>query len=107
VHHWVAVLVISSFALASESSANAQSIRYDEARHTWLLTTKQNSYAIGVDSNGALRNLYWGAPLWRMEDLPPVLPRRELSSFDPPQMMENEEFPGWGGTRYFEPAIPQ
>ncbi len=104
-HHWVAVLVISSLALVTESSANAQSIRYDEARHIWLLTTKQNSYAIGVDSNGALRNLYWGAPLWRMDDLPPVLPRRELSSFDPPQMMENEEFPGWGGTRYFEPAI--
>ncbi len=104
-HHWVAVLVISSLALVTESSANAQSIRYDEARHIWLLTTTQNSYALGVDSNGALRNLYWGAPLWRMDDLPPVLPRRELSSFDPPQMMENEEYPGWGGTRYYEPAI--
>jgi len=29
---------------------------------------------------------------------------RDISSFDPRQMIENEEFPGWGGPRYYEPA---
>jgi len=29
----------------------------------------------------------------------------DISSFDPRQVLENEEFPGWGGPRYYEPAL--
>ena len=83
----------------------AQSIQYSEAKKVWLLTTRQNSYAMGVAADGALRNLYWGAPLWRIDDLTAVPARHDLSSFDPRQMMENEEYPGWGGPRYYEPAL--
>ena len=59
----------------------------------------------GSAADGALRHLYWGAPLWRADDLPAAAPRRDISSFDPRQMLENEEFPGWGGPRYYEPAL--
>jgi len=83
----------------------AQSIQYSEAKKVWLLTTRQNSYAMGVAADGALRNLYWGAPLWRIDDLTAAPARHDLSSFDPRQMMENEEYPGWGGPRYYEPAL--
>jgi len=82
-----------------------QSIQYSESRKVWLLTTRQSSYALGVAADGALRHLYWGGPLWRLDDLPAPAPRRDISSFDPRQMIENEEFPGWGGTRYYEPAL--
>ncbi len=30
---------------------------------------------------------------------------RDFSSFDPRQTIENEEFPGWGGPRFYEPAL--
>jgi alpha-galactosidase len=83
----------------------AQAVQYDEARKIWLLTTRQSSYAMGVDANGSLQNLYWGAPLWRLQDLPAVPRRRELSSFDPPEMLSTDEFPAWGGSRYFETAL--
>jgi alpha-galactosidase len=83
----------------------AQSIQYSADRKLWLLTTRQSSYAMGVGADGALRNLYWGAPLWRIDDLNTPAPRRDLSSFDPRQMLENEEYPGWGGPRYYEPAL--
>ena len=82
-----------------------QAIQYSEDRKVWLLTTRQSSYALGVAADGALRHLYWGAPLWRMDDLPAPAARRDISSFDPRQMIENEEFPGWGGPRYYEPAL--
>ena len=95
-------LAVSSLACAALS---AQSIQYVEARKVWLLTTRDSSYAMGVGADGALRNLYWGAPLWRVEDLPAAAQRRDISSFDPRQMLENEEFPGWGGPRYYEPAL--
>src|SRR3954449_12214315 len=82
-----------------------QSIQYSEERKIWLLTTGQNSYALGVGATGQLQHLYWGAPLWRIQDLPAVPAPRDISSFDPKQMLENEEFPGWGGPRYYEPAL--
>jgi alpha-galactosidase len=95
-------LVVACLACAA---LEAQSIQYVEARKVWLLTTRDSSYAMGVGADGALRHLYWGAPLWRLEDLPPAPARRDISSFDPRQMLENEEFPGWGGARYYEPAL--
>jgi len=82
-----------------------QSIRFSEDRRIFLLTTSQSSYALGIAPDRSLRHVYWGPPLWNLADLPALSPARELSSFDPRQMMENEEFPGWGGTRYYEPAL--
>ena len=83
----------------------AQAVQYDEAGKIWLLTTRQSSYAFGVDANGSLQNLYWGAPLWRLQDLPAVPTRRGLSSFDPAETLSADEFPAWGGPRYFETAL--
>ena len=47
----------------------------------------------GVDDARDLREKAFFAPV------------RDRSSFDPRQMMETEEFPGWGGPRYLEPAL--
>jgi alpha-galactosidase len=96
---------LAALFLVSAALLPAQSIQYSESRKTWLLTTRQTSYALGVAADGALRNLYWGAPLWRIDDLPTPAQQRDISSFDPRQMLENEEFPGWGGPRYLEPAL--
>lgn len=60
---------------------------------------------MGVGPTGELQHLYWGGPLWRLQDVPPAHEQREISSFDPHQMLENEEYPGWGGPRYYEPAL--
>lgn len=87
------------------AAAFAQSVQFDSTRKIWLLTTNQSSYAMGVNPDGSLLNLYWGAPLWRIADLPAAERQHDISSFDPRQMLENEEFPGWGGPRYFEPAL--
>ena len=87
------------------SSLSAQAIQYIESRKIWLLSTGQSSYAMGLGPDGALRHLYWGASLWRAEDVQAPAQRRDISSFDPHQMLEAEEFPGWGGPRYYEPAV--
>jgi alpha-galactosidase len=86
-------------------AASGQPIQYNASKKIWLLNTRTSSYAIGVKADGALRHLYWGAPLWRMDDIAAPVDRRELSSFDPPEMLENDEYPGWGGTRYYEPSV--
>lgn len=96
---------ILALLLAGAAAASAQAIQYDEGRKIWLLTTRHSSYAMGVGEDGELRNLYWGAPLWRIQDLPAARKVSDISSFDPKQMLENEEYPAWGGPRYYEPAL--
>ncbi len=86
-------------------SLSAQSIRFLPAKKIWLLTTSQNSYAMGLGPDGQLEHLYWDAPLWRADDLQAATPKHDISSFGPHQMLENEEYPGWGGPRYYEPAL--
>ena len=76
--------------LASGRLSSGQTIQFDSERKIWLLTTHENSYALGVGAGGALRHIYWGAPLWRVADLAAPPPRRDISSFDPRQMLENE-----------------
>ena len=80
-------------------------IEYSAAKKIWLLRTDSSTCAIGVNQRGELQNLYWGAPLWRTDDIPQANGGRELSSFDPAQSLIDEEFPGWGGTRYLEPSV--
>ncbi len=98
---------LSFLAIASSLTclAHAQSISFDEARKVWLLQTAHSSYAMGVGPDGQLEHLYWGGSIWRMQDLPTAANKQDISSFDPREMLENEEFPGWGGKRYYEPAL--
>jgi alpha-galactosidase len=86
-------------------SLSAQSVQFLADKKIFLLTTQQSSYAMGVAPDGQLQHLYWAGPLWRAADLPAAKEGREISSFDPHQMMEAEEYPGWGGPRYYEPAL--
>ncbi len=103
---WATLLGLLAFVCGAVGQGTAgPGIRYDAGKKIWLLTTAQSSYAIGVAPNGQVQNLYWGGPLWRLEDVPPAVQRHEISSFDAHEMLENEEYPGWGGTRYYEPAL--
>src|SRR5579875_395680 len=92
-------------ALIAAQALCAKAIQYSQDRKVWLLTTAHSSYAMGVSPNGQLQHLYWGGPLWRIADVPSAVTHRDISSFDPHQMLENEEYPAWGGPRYYEPAL--
>src|ERR1700753_473119 len=80
-HKSVGAVRLITLALLAFTAASlyAQPIQYIEARKLLLLTTAANSYAMGVDPNGELQHLYWGAPLWRADDVPTAAPRREMS----------------------------
>ncbi len=101
-----AACLAASLVPSAEAQAKpTQAVQYVESRKIWLLTTEHSSYAMGLNAGGQLEHLYWGGPLWRVEDLEAAAARQDISSFDPRQMLQNEEFPGWGGPRYFEPAL--
>jgi alpha-galactosidase len=98
-----ASLVLLFFLVAI--SVHSQAIHYAPERKIWLLNTAHSSYAIGVSPEGQLQSLYWGGPLWRLDDIAAAGQHRDLSSFDPHQMLENEEYAGWGGPRFYEAAL--
>jgi len=80
-------------------------IEYSATKKMWTLNTATSTYAFAVNSRGELQTVYWGDPLWRSGDLAAPDPGQEVSSFDPAQSWINEEYPGWGGTRYLEPCL--
>ena len=80
-------------------------IDYSPATRVWVLHTDSSAYALGVNQRGELQHLYWGGPLWRAGDIAPAQAGRDADSFDPAQSLINEEFIGWGGTRYLEPSV--
>lgn len=94
------LLLLISFATFAQAP-----IEYNASSKTWILRMDSSAYAMGVNPRGELQSLYWAGPLWRAEDIQAAQPGRELSSFDPSQSSTNEEFLGWGGSRYFEPSL--
>jgi alpha-galactosidase len=100
----VVVRLAAVFAALS-LSVSAQTVQYIPAKRIFLLTTAHSSYAMGISNDGQLQHLYWGGPLWRTDDLAGATEKPDISSFDPHQMLDAEEYPGWGGARYYEPAL--
>ena len=81
--------------------------RLDKKVFPVVVSAQQSSYAMGVSPDGQLQHLYWGGPLWRTRKIYPRRPleKPDISSFDPHQMLEAEEYPGWGGPRYLRTGV--
>jgi alpha-galactosidase len=70
----------------------------------WVLETRNTAYALGLNRAGLLTHRYWGARLPFPGDYPePVNP--VFWAADGPGHFTPEEFPGYGGTKYVDPAI--
>jgi alpha-galactosidase len=83
--------------------AHAQA-RFDPATRMFRLDGGQVTYGFGVNTAGALQSLYWGPRLASSDKLEVVTPR-DLSGFDPSSSITPQEYPGWGGPLYTEPAL--
>jgi len=63
------------------------------------------TYAFGVNERGDLEPLYWGGRLGQHDSIPAAHSFPELASFDPPSTTTPQEYAGWGGGLYTEPAL--
>ena len=76
----------------------------NQKKDIFLLNTKSNSYAFGIDDQGLVRHLYWGKKIDSVEELEmPVLV--EVSTNDPVFEITREEFPVYGNLRYKEHCL--
>ncbi len=86
------------------TSLQAQ-IAWNATDKLWSLTTSKSTYILGVNERNELQTVYWGAPIARAADFPAAHSTPDRSSFDPSATGTREEYPAWGGTRFFEPAL--
>jgi len=63
------------------------------------------TYAFGVNERGELQPLYWGGRLGSQDQIPPAHLFPEWASFDSPHTTTPEEYAGWGGGLFTEPAL--
>ncbi|MBN2640157.1 MAG: alpha-galactosidase [Victivallales bacterium] len=83
-----------------------EQIIIDNTNLRFLINTTGSSYAFQVNNAGFLTHLHWGGRIDRMEDLPntrEIMCHRHYS----PRRGEVacQEYPGWGGEFYGEPAL--
>lgn len=70
----------------------------------WILETKHTAYAFGINQSGLLAHRYWGARLPYPSDYPPA-PSPNNWALDGAPHITPEEYPGYGGLRYIDPAL--
>ena len=78
---------------------------YDAAHRVFRLDAGSVTYAMGVNADGMLQTLYWGARLAPEDPLGPATPAPERSSFDPLGSLTPQEYAGWGGQMTATPAL--
>jgi len=99
-----AVLVLSALlggtvmsAGATPGPAQGAPIHYDDAHRVFRIDAGKVTYAFGVNGDGALQTLYWGARLAADDPLGSAQPPASRSSFDAIGSNTPQEYAGWGG----------
>ncbi len=97
----VLVLLSSLFVAHAQTS----SARFDEGSKVFRLDGGNVTYAFGVNARGELQQLYWGGRLGAADRIPQAVPAREWASFDSSYTTTPQEYAGWGGGLFVEPAL--
>jgi alpha-galactosidase len=92
-------------ALLSIPAAAQTGVRYLEPQKAFLLHAGPVSYSFGVNQRSELQHVYWGPRLWRDADIPRASVRPGWASFDLSPTTTPDEFPAWGGGRFYEACL--
>ncbi|MEO8660865.1 MAG: alpha-galactosidase [Bryobacteraceae bacterium] len=92
-------------AVACLFAAVAQpAIKWVPEKQLWLLETDHTTYAFGYNERKQLQHVYWGGRVSRTDDFAAVKAPRDYA-FETSEGMTPDEYSGWGGMRYDEPAL--
>src|ERR1700761_8684257 len=103
---WGKVFFLGVFASSMYTYTFAQSnhIQFDQQSRVFRIDGDHVTYAFGVNEEDALQPLYWGARLGAKDTLGPARANTGRASFDMPSGATPQEFQGWGGGLFYEPA---
>lgn len=89
--------------LQSSGAFSQDAIRYLADKKLFVLDTATTTYVFGVNERRELQHVYWGARLWRDEELNAV--HSSGAPIDISPTAAKQEFAGSGGGLYFEPCL--
>jgi alpha-galactosidase len=95
------VLVTSTFCAGQTSSA----VRFYQQSRVFRIDAGETTYAFGVNEKDELQSIYWGGRISDDDTIPSPKAAHEVASFDSPSTTTLQEFSGWGGGIYVEPAL--
>jgi alpha-galactosidase len=95
------VLATSVFCDAQPGSA----VRFSQQKRVFRIDAGEMTYAFGVNEKSELQSIYWGGRLGDDDAIPSPKAAHEVTSFDSPGTTTLQEFSGWGGGIYVEPAL--
>jgi alpha-galactosidase len=95
------VPAISAFCAAQPSPA----VRFSQQDRVFRIDAGETTYAFGVNERNELQSIYWGGRLGDDDTIPSPKAATEVASFDSPSTTTLQEFSGWGGGIYVEPAL--
>jgi alpha-galactosidase len=101
----VMTLLATVLPLSGRNAMAQKNVQFQAAEKVFRLDGGETTYAFGVNEEGELQTVYWGGRLNPQDQL--QAPRRggEIASFDRPLNTTQEEYAGWGGGLYVEPAL--
>lgn len=102
----IVIGLIVVFCMEQTSSAQtANAVSFDTQNHVFRIDAADMTYAFGINENAELQTIYWGNRLSTSDPLPSPKASLGVASFDLPSSTTPEEFAGWGGGIYVEPAL--
>jgi len=78
---------------------------FDAAAKVFRLDGGGVTYAFGVNPKGELQQMYWGGRLGAADRFEQAQAKPERASFDNPYNNTPQEYAGWGGGLFAEPAL--
>ena len=101
-HTAIGLVMLAALAVPARSETP---IRYVGSARVWILSSGEFSYVLGVNERGELQSIYWGQHIWRDQDWTAAKSHPQWDGVDPSTNTTPEEYPGWGGLRFFEPCL--
>ena len=98
----VASISLSAHSLTAQAPTD---IRFDEPSKVFRIDAGGVTYAFGINNVNELQPVYWGGQISGEDRFPPTLTKPEAASFDSSTTTTPNEFAGWGGGLFVEPAL--
>jgi len=102
---WTALIASLAICPWSMSAQGPSDIHYDDASKVFRIDAGGVTYAFGISNVDELQPVYWGRQLNSGDKFPATLTKPEAASFDSPTTTTPNEYVGWGGGLYVEPAL--
>lgn len=102
---FVLVLVAIPIGAVAQQPAVSSPFHYDAKTRVFRIETSESTYAFGVNAHGELQSIYWGGRLLESDPLSTAQSSVGLIPFETEVGITSQEFGGWGGGMYVEPAL--